>query len=50
MNLKSYGFQDMNLMPESTPNHVTKWLNFHRLTAYVTTFAQFSGADIMRYI
>ncbi|KRF80151.1 probable basic-leucine zipper transcription factor F isoform X2 [Drosophila virilis] len=39
---------DYNIMPESTPAQVTQWLTNHRLTAYVTTFAHFSGADIMR--
>ncbi|KMY92695.1 upstream-binding protein 1 isoform X1 [Drosophila simulans] len=37
-----------NIMPESTPSQVTQWLTNHRLTAYLSTFAQFSGADIMR--
>ncbi|KAH8299788.1 hypothetical protein KR044_005947 [Drosophila immigrans] len=37
-----------NIMPESTPAQVTQWLTHHRLTAYLTTFAHFSGADIMR--
>lgn len=40
--------QNQNIMPESTPAQVTQWLTNHRLTAYLTTFAHFSGADIMR--
>ncbi|XP_034479224.1 upstream-binding protein 1 isoform X2 [Drosophila innubila] len=39
---------NQNIMPESTPAQVTQWLTNHRLTAYLTTFAHFSGADIMR--
>ncbi|BFG03996.1 hybrid signal transduction histidine kinase A [Drosophila madeirensis] len=41
-------FQNQNIMPESTPSQVTQWLTNHRLTAYLSTFAHFSGADIMR--
>ncbi|XP_016971478.1 upstream-binding protein 1 isoform X2 [Drosophila rhopaloa] len=37
-----------NIMPESTPSQVTQWLTNHRLTSYLSTFAHFSGADIMR--
>ncbi|XP_017128821.1 upstream-binding protein 1 isoform X1 [Drosophila elegans] len=37
-----------NIMPESTPSQVTQWLTNHRLTTYLSTFAHFSGADIMR--
>ncbi|KAH8237214.1 hypothetical protein KR038_007176 [Drosophila bunnanda] len=39
---------NQNIMPESTPAQVTQWLTNHRLTAYLSTFAHFSGADIMR--
>ncbi|KAH8400763.1 hypothetical protein KR009_000775 [Drosophila setifemur] len=39
---------NQNIMPESTPSQVTQWLTNHRLTAYLSTFAHFSGADIMR--
>ncbi|KAL7737667.1 hypothetical protein ACLKA6_006071 [Drosophila palustris] len=39
---------NQNIMPESTPAQVTQWLTNHRLTAYLNTFAHFSGADIMR--
>ncbi|XP_017087287.2 upstream-binding protein 1 isoform X1 [Drosophila bipectinata] len=39
---------NQNIMPESTPSQVTQWLTNHRLTAYLSTFAQFSGSDIMR--
>ncbi|XP_013113639.2 uncharacterized protein LOC106091612 isoform X1 [Stomoxys calcitrans] len=41
-------YNSINIMPESTPVQVTQWLTYHRLTAYLSTFAQFSGADIMR--
>lgn len=33
---------------DSTPNQVSQWLTFHRLTAYVATFTHFSGSDILR--
>ncbi|XP_017054167.1 upstream-binding protein 1 isoform X1 [Drosophila ficusphila] len=39
---------NQNIMPESTPSQVTQWLTNHRLTSYLSTFAHFSGADIMR--
>ncbi|XP_060660619.1 putative uncharacterized protein DDB_G0277255 [Drosophila nasuta] len=39
---------NQNIMPESMPAQVTQWLTQHRLTAYLTTFAHFSGADILR--
>ena len=38
----------ITIMPESTPAQVTQWLTYHRLTTYLSTFAHFSGADIMR--
>ncbi|XP_068147743.1 putative uncharacterized protein DDB_G0282129 isoform X1 [Drosophila tropicalis] len=41
-------YQNQNIMPDSTPAQVTQWLTQHRLTAYLTTFAHFSGSDIMR--
>ncbi|XP_073812085.1 transcription factor CP2 like gemini isoform X2 [Musca autumnalis] len=41
-------YNSITIMPESTPVQVTQWLTYHRLTAYLSTFAQFSGADIMR--
>ncbi|XP_030388317.1 upstream-binding protein 1 [Scaptodrosophila lebanonensis] len=39
---------NVNIMPDSTPAQVTQWLTQNRLTAYLTTFSQFSGADILR--
>jgi hypothetical protein len=33
---------------ESTPQHLTQWLAFHRLNAYANTFLHFSGCDILR--
>ncbi|XP_017066532.2 homeobox protein 5 isoform X1 [Drosophila eugracilis] len=39
---------NQNIMPESTPSQVTQWLTNNRLTTYLSTFAHFSGADIMR--
>lgn len=39
---------NINIMPESSPAQVIQWLTDHRLTAYLSTFAHFSGADIMR--
>uniref|UniRef100_T1PE76 SAM domain-containing protein n=1 Tax=Musca domestica TaxID=7370 RepID=T1PE76_MUSDO len=41
-------YNSITIMPDSTPVQVTQWLTYHRLTAYLSTFAQFSGADIMR--
>ncbi|XP_036330282.1 uncharacterized protein DDB_G0283357 isoform X2 [Rhagoletis pomonella] len=38
----------INILPESTPSQVAQWLNHHRLTSYLSTFAHFSGSDIMR--
>ncbi|KAH8272898.1 hypothetical protein KR018_008412 [Drosophila ironensis] len=43
-----FPLQNQNIMPDSTPSQVTQWLTHHRLTAYLSTFAQFSGSDIMR--
>ncbi|KAL9916366.1 upstream-binding protein 1 isoform X3 [Glossina fuscipes] len=39
---------NINIMPESSPAQVIQWLTDHRLSAYLSTFAHFSGADIMR--
>ncbi|XP_059609343.1 transcription factor CP2 [Phlebotomus argentipes] len=33
---------------DSTPAHLTQWMNYHRLTQYVNTFAHFSGGDLLR--
>uniref|UniRef100_T1GXZ1 C2H2-type domain-containing protein n=1 Tax=Megaselia scalaris TaxID=36166 RepID=T1GXZ1_MEGSC len=33
---------------DSTPSQVAQWLIFHRLNAYVSTFAQYLGSDIFR--
>ncbi|KAM7344722.1 transcription factor CP2 like gemini [Cochliomyia hominivorax] len=41
-------YNSITIMPESTPAQVTQWLTYHRLTTYLSTFAHFSGADIMR--
>ncbi|XP_055847759.1 putative uncharacterized protein DDB_G0286901 isoform X2 [Episyrphus balteatus] len=41
-------YQSPNIMAESTPAQVTQWLTYHRLTTYVSTFAHFSGSDILR--
>ncbi|XP_065370405.1 transcription factor CP2 isoform X2 [Calliphora vicina] len=41
-------YNSITIMPESTPAQVTHWLTYHRLTSYLSTFAHFSGADIMR--
>lgn len=38
----------INILPESTPSQVAQWLSHHRLTTYLSTFAHFSGSDIMR--
>ncbi|XP_012157720.1 transcription factor CP2-like protein 1 isoform X2 [Ceratitis capitata] len=37
-----------NISPESTPSQVAQWLNNHRLTSYLSTFAHFSGSDVLR--
>lgn len=42
--------QVMNIMPDATPAQVTQWLTYHRLTSYITTFAHFSGADVLRCV
>ncbi|XP_055373957.1 transcription factor CP2 isoform X2 [Condylostylus longicornis] len=33
---------------DSSPIQVSQWLTYHRLNAYLNTFAQFSGSDILR--
>lgn len=33
---------------DSTPAHLAQWMNFCRLGQYVSTFAHFSGADLLR--
>lgn len=33
---------------DSTPNHLTQWLQYHRLSAYSNTFLHFSGSDLLR--
>lgn len=33
---------------DTMPVILAQWLNLHRLGQYVTTFAQFSGADLLR--
>ncbi|XP_036231832.1 upstream-binding protein 1 isoform X5 [Bactrocera oleae] len=38
----------INILPESSPSQVAQWLSHHRLTSYLSTFAHFSGSDIMR--
>lgn len=38
----------LNISKETTPIMLGQWLNVHRLGQYVTTFAQFSGADLFR--
>lgn len=38
----------MNISKDATPLILAQWLNMHRLGQYVSTFAQFSGADLFR--
>jgi len=38
----------INIMPDSTSTQVAHWLTTNRLTSYLSTFAHFSGSDIMR--
>lgn len=38
----------MNITKDATPLILAQWLNLHRLGQYVTTFSQFSGADLLR--
>lgn len=38
----------MTISKDTTPLMLGQWLNMHRLGQYVTTFAQFSGADLFR--
>lgn len=37
-----------NISKDATPILLAQWLNMHRLGQYVTTFSQFSGADLLR--
>lgn len=38
----------MNISKDATPLILAQWLNLHRLNQYVTTFSQFTGADLLR--
>lgn len=38
----------INISKDTTPMILGQWLQMHRLGQYVTTFAQFSGADLFR--
>ncbi|CAO1346237.1 unnamed protein product [Diamesa serratosioi] len=38
----------VNITKDSTPNHLTQWLQYHRLSAYANTFLHFSGSDLLR--
>lgn len=38
----------LNISKDTTPMMLSQWLNMHRLGQYVTTFAQYSGADLFR--
>lgn len=38
----------LNISKDATPLVLAQWLNMHRLGQYVSTFAQFSGADLFR--
>lgn len=37
-----------NISKDATPLILAQWLNLHRLGQYVSTFSQFSGADLLR--
>lgn len=49
-NNSSAGFiaTPLNISKDATPIILAQWLNMHRLGQYVSTFAQFSGADLFR--
>ncbi|XP_055312073.1 transcription factor CP2-like protein 1 isoform X2 [Sitodiplosis mosellana] len=49
-NSSSGGFisTPLNISKDATPLILAQWLNMHRLGQYVSTFAQFSGADLFR--
>lgn len=38
----------LHISKDATPIILAQWLNMHRLGQYVSTFAQFSGADLFR--
>lgn len=33
---------------DTTPNQLSQWMSYHRLSSYLSTFAQFSGSDLLR--
>lgn len=33
---------------DMTPSQLVQWINHHRLGQHMTTFAHFSGADLLR--
>ncbi|CRK95673.1 CLUMA_CG009131, isoform A [Clunio marinus] len=48
---QNYEFDDVTsitITKDSTPQHLTQWLAFHRLTSYASTFSHFSGCDLLR--
>lgn len=49
-NNSSGGFitSSLNISKDATPLILAQWLNMHRLGQYVSTFSQFSGADLFR--
>lgn len=45
----SNGFSNVGkISKESTPAQLVQWLNVNRLNQYATTFASFSGSDLLR--
>lgn len=45
----SNGFSGVvSISKDSTPIVLAQWLNVHRLGQYASTFAHFSGADLLR--
>lgn len=50
---QNYEMDEFNvpqISKDSTPNHLTQWLTYHRLSAYGSTFAHFAGCDLLRSV
>lgn len=48
--LISFCFQQQNIQvtKDTSPQHLNQWINYHRLSSHLSTFAHFSGADLLR--
>lgn len=40
--------QNIQITKDTTPQQLAQWINYHRLSNHLSTFAHFSGADLLR--